>query len=52
MIDHWNGVDVTINARPRAGMLLQGGLSTGRRSTDNCEVAEKVPGVLFRCRRP
>ena len=47
MIDHWNGVDVTINARPRAGMLLQGGLSTGRRSTDNCEVAEKAPGVLF-----
>jgi hypothetical protein len=47
MIDHWNGVDVTINARPRAGMLLQGGLSTGRRSIDNCEVAEKQPGVLF-----
>jgi hypothetical protein len=45
-IDHWNGFDVTINARPRAGMLLQGGLSTGRRSTDNCEVAEQVPGVL------
>src|SRR6185436_11174288 len=39
--------DVTINARPKAGMLLQGGLSTGRRSTDNCEVAEKVPGILL-----
>jgi hypothetical protein len=46
-IDHWNGVDITINARPRAGMLLRGGLSTGRRSTDNCEVAEKEPGVLL-----
>ena len=46
-IDHWNGVDVTINARPRAGMLLQGGLSTGRRSSDNCAVAEKAPGVLL-----
>jgi hypothetical protein len=46
-IDHWNGVDVTINARPRAGMLLQGGLSSGRRSTDNCEVAGKVPGILL-----
>ncbi len=45
-IDHWNGVDVTVNARPREGMLLQGGLSTGRRSTDNCDVAEKVPGML------
>ena len=46
-IDHWNGVDVTVNARPRRGMLLQGGLSTGRRSTDNCEVAAKVPGILL-----
>jgi hypothetical protein len=46
-IDHWNGVDVTISARPRAGMLLQGGLSTGRRSVDNCEVAENIPGILL-----
>ena len=46
-IEHWNGFDVTINARPRAGMLLQGGLSTGRRTNDNCEVAEKEPGVLL-----
>ena len=46
-IDHWNGFDVTVNARPRAGMLLQGGLSTGRRSTDNCEVVGQVPGMLL-----
>jgi hypothetical protein len=41
-INHWNGFDVTVNARPQAGMLLQGGLSTGRTSTDNCEVVAKL----------
>jgi hypothetical protein len=46
-IQHWNGFDVLLNARPRAGMLLQGGLSTGRTSTDNCEVAAKVPESLL-----
>src|SRR5262249_11106234 len=28
-IDRWNGVDFTINARPRGGVLLQGGVSMG-----------------------
>jgi hypothetical protein len=44
---HWNGFDLTLNARPAPGVQLQGGLSTGRTSTDNCEVAEKVPSVLL-----
>src|SRR4030088_3319954 len=34
-----------MNARPRAGMLVQGGVSTGRTSTDNCEVRALVPEV-------
>jgi hypothetical protein len=42
MIDHWNGVDVTFNVRPQNGLLLQGGTSTQRRSTDNCEVVTQV----------
>jgi len=42
-IQHWNGVDVTLNARLRQGVLLQGGLSSGRQITDNCEVLAKVP---------
>ena len=41
-IDHWNGVDVTLNARIRAGMTLQGGFSTGRRETDNCDIVDDV----------
>jgi hypothetical protein len=42
-IQHWNGVDVTLNARPGGGVLLQGGLSTGRQITDNCAILARVP---------
>ena len=41
-IEHWNGVDLTVNARPRGGIVLQGGLSTGRTSTDECDVAPRL----------
>ena len=42
-IQHWNGVDLTINARPRRGVTLQGGVSTGRQETDNCAVVAGLP---------
>src|SRR6185503_11993247 len=42
-IQHWNGVDVTINARPRRGLTIQGGVSTGRQETDNCAVIAGLP---------
>jgi hypothetical protein len=42
-IEHWNGVDFTVNARPQAGMMVQGGISTGRTATDSCEVLALVP---------
>jgi hypothetical protein len=40
--EHWNGADLTLNARLQNGLLLQGGLSTGKRVTDNCDVVQKV----------
>jgi hypothetical protein len=43
MTEHWNGVDITFNARPRNGFTIQGGISTGRRSADVCEIQEKLP---------
>jgi hypothetical protein len=43
MTEHWNGVDITFNARPRNGFTLQGGISTGRRSADVCDIQEKLP---------
>ena len=44
---HWNGVDVNVNARPTSSILMTGGVSTGRQTTDNCDVASKVPEGLL-----
>jgi hypothetical protein len=41
----WNGVDVTVGARPRPGVFVQGGTSTARQSTDNCEVVTHAGDV-------
>jgi hypothetical protein len=48
-IQHWNGADVSLNVRPRAGVLFAGGTSTGRTSTNNCDVATKLdnPSPLY-----
>jgi hypothetical protein len=48
-IEHWNGVDITVNARPREGIFLQGGTSSQRQTTDNCDVVTKIdnPSPLY-----
>jgi hypothetical protein len=48
-IQHWNGIDATVNARLGKGVLLQGGMSTGGTTTDNCDVVAKVnnPSPLY-----
>jgi hypothetical protein len=40
--DVWNGVDFNFNVRPRNGIILQGGTSTSRRSTNDCDVRRVV----------
>jgi hypothetical protein len=45
-IQHWNGVDFNVSARLKNGVLLQGGISTGRNSTNNCDVIAQVPEAL------
>ena len=37
-LEHWNGVDLSVNARLQNGLLLQGGFSVGQTMTDNCAV--------------
>ncbi len=46
-VERWQGVDVNLNMRPQAGVMLQGGLSTGSTLTDMCDVAAKVPEMLL-----
>ena len=38
-------MDLAMNARLRGGLLLQGGISTGRTVTDNCEILAKLPEI-------
>jgi hypothetical protein len=47
-IRHWDGIDITLNARPRPGMMLQGGTSTGRTTMDNCDIVDDLPEMLQR----
>jgi hypothetical protein len=41
--EHGDYVDVTVNARPRAGLSFQMGVSTGKTTEDNCAIAEQLP---------
>jgi hypothetical protein len=45
-LSHWDGVDVSLDARLRNGLLLQGGVSTGKTMTDNCEIVDDLPELL------
>ena len=46
-IQHWNGVDVNLQARLPNGLMLQGGTSTGRTTDDNCEILAKLPEMAW-----
>ena len=44
--EHWNGFDVTVDARLQNGLSLQAGTSTGRTMEDDCDIVTKVPEML------
>jgi hypothetical protein len=41
----YNGIDISVSARPRNGLTVQGGYSGGYSTSDNCEVRAKVPEI-------
>jgi hypothetical protein len=41
--ENWQGFDVSVVARPRNGLMVQGGTSTGRRLADGCAVRAALP---------
>jgi len=44
--EHFDGVNVTLNARLQNGLLVQGGLGTGRVVTNNCDIVDQLPEML------
>jgi hypothetical protein len=43
---HFDGFDVTFNVRLRQALTFQGGTSTGRTISDDCEVRAKLPSLV------
>jgi hypothetical protein len=50
--ENWQGIDVGITTRFGAGMVLQGGVSSGRTVTDNCAVLAVSPEIESRTEPP
>jgi carboxypeptidase family protein len=44
--EHFNGVNVSVNARLQNGLLLQGGMGTGRQVLNDCDVVDDLPEML------
>ena len=44
--EHWNGFDITVDARLPNGLTLQAGTSTGQTMEDDCEIVSEVPEML------
>ncbi len=45
--EHYNGVDVNVDARLRSGLTVAGGFTSGRKDTNNCEIVAKLPETLL-----
>ncbi len=44
--EHFDGVNITLNSRLQNGLLVQGGLGTGRQVTNICGIVDKLPEML------
>ncbi|HEX5108671.1 MAG TPA: carboxypeptidase regulatory-like domain-containing protein [Vicinamibacterales bacterium] len=44
---HWNGFDVSVDARLRNNLYVQGGAGIGKSMSDVCEIVDDVPESLF-----
>jgi hypothetical protein len=45
-IERWNGLDLSAQARLKGGAIVQGGVSTGRTTTDNCQILARLPAAV------
>jgi hypothetical protein len=45
--EYWQGIDVNANARGFKGLTVQGGISTGRMSIDECNLAARLPETFL-----
>src|SRR4029077_20109597 len=52
VIDPWNGCAFSLTARLGHGVILQGGTSTGRQTTDPCDIANPANAGKFGDRSP
>ena len=43
---HWDGFDISVDARLRNGLFLQGGVSSGKDLFDYCDIVDDVPEAL------
>jgi hypothetical protein len=44
--EHFDGVNISLNSRLQNGLLLQGGLGTGRQVLNDCEIVDDLPEML------
>jgi Carboxypeptidase regulatory-like domain len=51
-VRQWDGLDLTVTARPRPGLSFQGGTSTGRTTNDNCDIVDDMPEISVRLNTP
>src|SRR4029078_464086 len=52
VIDHWNGFDLSLNARLGHGVIREGGTSTARQVTDTCDIVNPANAGKFGDRSP